>query len=281
MAPAPELKLLIAALRFEGGLSTPALLPGLLPQGAPVPLPGLRKLLGSIETKDPGDYRAHLYFQALPSEQGDDFVRQVNAALRGAGWCEPDWGALSFSPSGFQASDFPPFPDPPLSPPDPPMTLLHDAAKLAAAWDLRPEGQLTHLRLTLSEAAYSHWSRRGLYALPVLPRLSAPPGWTLHPLNSGASGNGQATTASTSALLRGTGPGAQAHAYFTSTLSQAGWQQQSDWAADGVVGSAWQGPEAQTGLLTLVRQEPELWQASLTSTQFSRGEGGEGSWFSF
>ncbi|WP_261663440.1 hypothetical protein [Deinococcus sp. Marseille-Q6407] len=277
--------LLLAALRFQGGPQTPTLWPGQLPQAAPVPLPELAGLLGSIEeVTDPGDYSATLYFLPVPGHQSDELIRRINAGLEGAGWRVPQ-SRLPFRPSGFQASGAPHFPDQPQSSepdPAPAHRLIHGGAGLGAFWDSREEAGQTFLQLALRAGLYHHltWDE-GKSPLPTLPPLTAPDGWTLE--NIGGSGNGheRASHASSMALLRGTGTLNDLYGHFAEQLDNFGWDEQGAAATEALAISQWQTPDGGLGLLTLAERGPGLWQAELTVTRLKDGDEPEHSWFSF
>ena len=286
MTAPTEHDLLLAALRFQGGAHAPTFLPGQPPQAAPAPLPELAGLLGAVEGADPSDYSAALYFLPVPQGQQDELLRRVNAALEGAGWRIPQRKWPRFQPSGFQATDAPPFPDLTQTAPgepDPAQRLVHDGAGLGAVWDSREEAGETFLQLTLRADLYRHLTwEEGESPLPPLPPLNAPDGWTLEPIGGGSNGSGRAAHGSSLALLRGAGTLNDLYAHFAGQLDNCGWDEQGavSTADAALTISRWQTPEGDLGLLTLTERGPGLWQAGLEVTRLGHHEPGR-SWFSF
>lgn len=294
MATVTELDVLRGVVRFSRHPEAElGLWPEGLPHRAPCPFPSaLPQVLGTLEQvpPSPSDYTAEVLFLPLVSPEQDRFIRGVNASLVALGWRRPESLWPHHRPGGFLSFPQPEWPIPQElpSPPDPPMTLLHDASKMVASWDVRFAGgeqQDLYLSLTLQAGhVYDHYTRQNSASrMPELPALAPPAGWSVEVLGGGGSGNQRGSNSASLALLRGKGQAEALHDYYADQLLAAGWQERSRTDKPELWSSLWQTPEGDLGLLSLAQREEKLWQAHLNVSRLNgagQQEAGT-SWFSF
>ncbi|WP_034355643.1 hypothetical protein [Deinococcus phoenicis] len=294
MATVTELDVLRGVVRFSRHPEAElGLWPGSLPHRALCPFPSaLPQVLGTLEQvpPSPSEYTAEILFLPLASPEQDRFIREVNASLLELGWRRPEslWpphhtgGFLSLLQAEWPAPEELP------SPPDPPMTLLHDASKMVASWDVRFAGSEQpelYLSLTLQAGhAYDHSTRQNRAArMPELPALVPPAGWSVEVLGGGGSGNQRGSNSASLALLRGEGQTGMLHDQYADQLPSAGWQERGRTGVPELWTSLWRTPEGDLGLLSLAQREEKLWQAHLNLSRLN-GAGQQeagASWFSF
>lgn len=217
-------------------------------------------------------YMAQIYFQALPSEEAEAYMRGIYAQLANLGWRVPAQEALISVNHGFLEHTPEPLDSNAVTEEGPPFTYLHDAGKVATNWETRIAGE-EHLAFKLdiqAGMAYTHYAQQQPPAEPQLPLLLPPTGLRVTPLSIGGNGGSWGSIFSTYALITGADDATQIAQGYTTQLTRIDWQQRGVVSNQSLYISTWQTPEGDRALLTVERVQEAGWQVGLEVTHLEQ-----------